>query len=582
MGQRLLIVDSDRAFLQEQRVTLESAYDVEVISTVDGVVERLESGQFAATLIAVEVGENRGYGLCSTIRKNTALKDVKIALISSKATEDEYKRHQSLKGRADLYLHKPIAPSALTASLGGLVPPRPVDPNNPLGDLADGADFLDELKDLEVDALFSDSGLTPKAPAPMAPPVPEPVPSPLATHHIGSLNPVSTAPPRTATSDLLQLQMDGLHEKMRGLEAELQGKDDTIARLQAEVQHLQRDKESVTVNLEALERQQAEAQHLKAKLAEAEAQARSLENRSGDEEALRTQLKAALEEKQDHLHQIEDLSKQVADKSQRTIEALKDRDRWQGQVLELEPFKAQAESALRELREWRDRAQAAEARLGAMEEMLQRLPSVERELAARSGELEKATAEVQAMAAAMSDLTARNQELETAQKALAADLGTARQEAAGLEATMKGQGMQMAQLQARIQEAEASLARAQAEASEAKALAADAQAELAVKAENLEKMGNEIFSISAQRNDLQQRLEDSEHAREQERMELLQGLDTKESELQRVMGDLALAQREGQELQGQLADRGDRLGNLAALLEEASEKLRKGADLARG
>ncbi len=580
MGQRLLIVDSDRAFLQEQRVTLESAYDVEVISTVDGVVERLESGQFAATLIAVEVGENRGYGLCSTIRKNTALKDVKIALISSKATEDEYKRHQSLKGRADLYLHKPIAPSALAASLGGLVPPRPVDPNNPLGDLADGADFLDELKDLEVDALFSDSGLTPPK-EPVAP-APEPIPSPLATHHIGSLSPVSTAPPRTATSDLLQLQMDGLHEKMRGLEAELKGKDDTIARLQAEVQHLQRDKESVTVNLEALERQQAEAAQLKAKLAEAEAQARSLESRSGDEDALRTQLKAALEEKQDHLHQIEDLSKQVADKAQRTIEALKDRDRWQGQVLELEPFKAQAESALRELREWRDRAQAAEARLGAMEEMLQRLPSVERELAARSGELEKATVEVQAMAAAMGDLTARNQELEAAQKTLAADLGTARQEAAGLEATMKGQGMQMAQLQARIQEAEAALARAEAEASEAKALVASAQAELAVKAENLEKMGNEIFSISAQRNDLQQRLEDSEHAREQERMELLQGLDAKESELQRVMGDLALAQREGQELQGQLADRGDRLGNLAALLEEASEKLRKGADLARG
>ena len=561
MGQRLLIVDSDRAFLQEQRVSLESAYDVEVLPTVEGVLERLESGAFAATLICVEVGENRGYGLCSTLRKNAALKDVKIALISSKASEDEYKRHQSLKGRADLYLHKPIAPGALVAALGAIVPPRPVDPHNPLGDLADGTDFLDELKNLEVDELFSDHGVTALAPVPVAPPPPAPP----------VLSPVSTAPPRTTTADLLQAQMDGLHEQLRARETELRAKDESLARLQAELQHLQREKDSITVNLEALERQKGEAARLQTELAEAQAAARRLEGQSGNEEALKVQLKASLEEKQEHLLQIEELGKQVAEKTQRTVELLKERDRWQAQVLELEPFKAQAESAQRELRDWRERATAAEARLSALEEMLQRLPAVERELAARTGELERARGEAEAHAASLEALTSTHQVLETAHASLQADVHSLRQDAAGLEATLKGQGLQLAQLQERLQEAEGRAARVP-----------DLESDLATKQENLEKMGNEIFSISAQRNELQAKLEDSEHAREQERMELMQGLDAKEAELQRAFADLDHAQREGQEVLGRLAERNDRLQSLSVLLEELTERLRKGADLARG
>ena len=117
MGQRLLLVDSDRSFLKEHQVSLEAAFDLEVAGSTEGVVSRLESGAFAAVFICVEVADNKGYTLCSTIRKNAKLDGVKIALISAKATEEEYRRHQSLKGRADLYLHKPIAPSSFAHAL---------------------------------------------------------------------------------------------------------------------------------------------------------------------------------------------------------------------------------------------------------------------------------------------------------------------------------------------------------------------------------------------------------------------------------------------------------------------------------
>ena len=125
MGQRLLIVDGDRRFIKDHQVALEAAFDVDFLYSTDGVLPLLENGDFAAVLICVEVSENKGYAICSAIRKNPKLVDLKVALISAKATEEEYARHRSLKGKADLYLHKPLISSALVASLTPLVPPVP-------------------------------------------------------------------------------------------------------------------------------------------------------------------------------------------------------------------------------------------------------------------------------------------------------------------------------------------------------------------------------------------------------------------------------------------------------------------------
>src|ERR1035438_7264238 len=140
MGQRLLLVDNDRSFLKEHQVSLEAAFDLEVWGSPDGVVQKLESGAFATVFICVEVADNKGYALCSSIRKNANLDGVKVVLISAKATEEEYRRHQGVnqgKSKADLYLHKPNPPSALVADLPPLVPGRALDPDNPFGELVD-------------------------------------------------------------------------------------------------------------------------------------------------------------------------------------------------------------------------------------------------------------------------------------------------------------------------------------------------------------------------------------------------------------------------------------------------------------
>lgn len=248
MGQRLLLVDSDRSFLKEHQVSLEAAFDLEVASSPEGVPARLERGGYAAVLICVEVSDNKGYALCSTLRKHSALDRVKIALISAKATEEEYRRHQSLKGKADLYLHKPIAPSALVAALGPLVPGRVLDPDNPLGELADtelGDDWLDGLKGAM------------EAPPP-------PAPAPAATAPVKRLESRATVPPDTSRTQLLE-------EQIKALRDELAVKDQRLREAEDE---LQRQLGSVTLNLEDVTTAGREAETLKADLAAAlEAQA---------------------------------------------------------------------------------------------------------------------------------------------------------------------------------------------------------------------------------------------------------------------------------------------------------------------
>ena len=111
MGKRLLVVDSDRRFIQDHKSTLESAFEVDFLYATEGALTAWRAASTArscsvwrpprtrATPSAPPSG-GRGPG------------DLKIALISAKATEEEYARHRGTKGKADLYLHKPITSAA--------------------------------------------------------------------------------------------------------------------------------------------------------------------------------------------------------------------------------------------------------------------------------------------------------------------------------------------------------------------------------------------------------------------------------------------------------------------------------------
>lgn len=550
-GQRLLIVDNDRAFLKEHQAGLEAAFEVEVANAPDTAMQRLESGVFACVLISVEVADNRGYALCASIRRSSKLGGLKVVLISAKATEDEYKRHQSLKGRADLYLMKPIPPVNLVEALRPLVPPRGVDPDNPLGDLADDGDLGGDLGGDWLGDLKTDLEQGSPAPAPhaagtvavsaaqiqaalAAPPASVAKAAPAATH--------ATNPPGAAKPDLAAGQVAHLQEELAAKSQKLQETEDALVQLQRQLN-------SVTLNLDELERGKKESSDLQAKLTAAQAALAKAEE-SGDAEALRQQLRDAITERQQLIQQADQLNQQLSEKTTRTIDLLRERDKLQSQTLELSGFQSRAETA--------------------------------------EAELEKRKAEASQLNESLEKMSAKHVELESAHAKATEDLSQHKEKATalkdevtGLEATVRGQGRQLAQMQDSLSDAETKLKAAEEKAAKASASLKEAEETKATLAKDIE-------SAMRDAKDAKQKLEDDKARHDQERMELMKGLDLKEAELARTKDQLKAAQdantaheKDKQGLQGQLADRGDRLKALSTLMEELGEKLRHGGGLAK-
>ncbi|WP_291272976.1 response regulator [Geothrix sp.] len=555
MGQRLLLVDSDRSFLKEHQVSLEAAFDLEVAASPEGVVPRLERGDFAAVLICVEVADNKGYALCSSLRKNAALEGLKVALISAKATEEEYRRHQSLKGKADLYLHKPIAPSALVAALTPLVPGRVLDPDNPLGELVDtelGDDWLDGLRNaLDGPAAAAE----PAAFAPSAGPATVPTPG-LATA-------VQDAPRDNARIHQLETEVAALREELRT-------KDQRLRQTEGELQqHLG----SVTLNLDEAARRDREAEGLKARLAEAETALRQLQEtqvREGEgAESLKAQLKEALGERADLIAQVEALNQQVGDKAQRAIELLKERDRLLHENLDLEPFRAKAQELAQEL-------EAARLSHG------EALAAKDEALAGKQQALEAALEAQGQLNATLEGLVGQHATLEGVHQAALLEVAGYKEKAhvlqlevAGLEATMRGQGRDLAELSTRLRQVEEELATSQAQLQER-------EQQLAVSREEAAQLGDQVAEF-------RQRLDEATIQHDGERLELMNGLDQKEAQLSRMAQALADQQdahsalvQEKQAVHGQLSEHRERLQSLDALLQEVQERLRRGSDLAKG
>ena len=552
-GQRLLIVDTDRAFLKEHQVALETAFEVEVSSTPEAAMQRLESGAFACALICVEIADNRGYALCASIRRNAKLADVKVALISAKATEDEYKRHQGLKGRADLYLMKPVPPVNLVEALRPFVPPRGVDPDNPLGDLADDGDLSGDLGGDWLGDLKSDIGQSFAEPAPPPPPPQAAGTVSLSQAQIqaalaGMEAPAmpassrSTAPPDAFKPDLSAGKIAHLEEELRAKDAKLRETEEALVQLQ-------RQFNSVTVNLDELERRKQEAASLQAQLAEAQAFLAKAEE-SGDAETLRQQLKDAITERSSLIQQADQLNQQLSEKTTRTIDLLRERDKLQTQTLELPALQARAEAAEAGLEKHKSEAASLGADLQATK--------------TKHAELESSHAK------ANEELAKHKERAESLQGELT-----------GLEATVRGQGRQLAQIQDSLSDAEAKLKTAEERA---------AQATDALKAaeETKVSLAKDIEKAMRESEAMRKEMGEAKATHDQERKELMAGLDAKEAEVARHKDQLKAAQdanaaheKDKQGLQGQLSDRGDRLKALAALMEELAEKLRQGGGLTK-
>lgn len=122
---RVLIIDSDAAFVREAKKTLgERGVEVQIVE--DGVagMDQARAGRPDAIVLAVELGDRpqAGYSICNRIKKDDELKDIPLLLVSSLATEEIFEQHRRLKTRADRYLRKPVSMEAFLSTLEEMVP----------------------------------------------------------------------------------------------------------------------------------------------------------------------------------------------------------------------------------------------------------------------------------------------------------------------------------------------------------------------------------------------------------------------------------------------------------------------------
>ncbi|MDR0498126.1 MAG: hypothetical protein LBH03_00125 [Holophagales bacterium] len=358
MGQRLLVLDTDSTFIDEHRLALEFDFDVDYIDSHDNIIKVLEDGGYAAILIGVEVAENRGYAVCASIRNRSSLSSLKIALISSKATKEDFVRHGKLRVRADLYLFKPIETGALISELKAFMPSKASDLDNAYDAPIEVHTSEERLKSSNSIELTKEDESLPVSP--VIEPQAETAWLIEGRHEnqetqnqnntiTATLEKIGVHEDLTPTHNYLSkakdqqgllTSTDDLEARVHNLEAELQAKTAVLLELQEENQELQHRNTSITVNIEELEAHQKNAEALQCRLQEAEKQLKYLESGASLEdyanESLRNRLKGAIAEKQTLLQQIETLTQEIAEKNLQAVAFLKSKEELLQQLLDVE------------------------------------------------------------------------------------------------------------------------------------------------------------------------------------------------------------------------------------------------------
>jgi CheY-like chemotaxis protein len=156
----VLVFESDSKFAGELKGELETRGCA--VTVVDDAAVGLQTASVDKPdliLLAIELPRMNGFSVCNKLKRDPALKEVPLIIMSSDSTEETFEQHRRLRTHAEDYVHKPIAFVDLLPRISaqlplpGDSPRRSVPPDNDI--------VIDEDIDFE-DA----SSLPPPAPAP--------------------------------------------------------------------------------------------------------------------------------------------------------------------------------------------------------------------------------------------------------------------------------------------------------------------------------------------------------------------------------------------------------------------------------
>ena len=120
---KVLVFESDSTFASELSSNLAS-YGCQT-SVVDDATAGLSAAVTAKPdliLLSIELPRMNGFSVCNKLKRDPALKDVPLIIMSSDSSEETFEQHRRLRTRAEDYIHKPIAFEQLLTRIRAFLP----------------------------------------------------------------------------------------------------------------------------------------------------------------------------------------------------------------------------------------------------------------------------------------------------------------------------------------------------------------------------------------------------------------------------------------------------------------------------
>jgi CheY-like chemotaxis protein len=121
MSKKILIFESDQTFADELRTGFSRlGCEVSVVDDATQGLQQAAKDKPDLILLAVELPRSNGFSVCNKLKRDPSLQAVPVVILSQDSTDETFEQHRRLRGRAEDYIHKPIAFDALLARAGGL------------------------------------------------------------------------------------------------------------------------------------------------------------------------------------------------------------------------------------------------------------------------------------------------------------------------------------------------------------------------------------------------------------------------------------------------------------------------------
>jgi len=118
----VLVSESDSAFAGELKGELEArGCSVTVVDDASVGLQTAASDKPDLILLTIELPRMNGFSVCNKLKRDPALKEVPLIIMSSDSTEETFEQHRRLRTHAEDYVHKPIAFADLLARINAHV-----------------------------------------------------------------------------------------------------------------------------------------------------------------------------------------------------------------------------------------------------------------------------------------------------------------------------------------------------------------------------------------------------------------------------------------------------------------------------